>query len=388
MTRSLIAQGSTPSRLRVGRVFLACMWAVVAVACGIPCRAQNTPCADAPQYRCDVRESQFVCDTPPPTFPSCHAATIAVLPCGDRVTAFFGGQHEGASDVCIWLSRRGRHDSVWTEPQAVARGLVGDSVQHPCWNPVLYRIPGRKGELLLFYKTGIYIKDWVGHLMRSGDGGRTWGSAEELGRHSDETGNFPFLGAIKNKPVATGRRIVAPSSDESVRWQIHFEVSDDGGHSWRYIHVPSADTIVSIQPTILTHRDGTLQALCRTKNGYLSTTYSHDGGLTWEPERLTAIPNNNSGIDCATLFGGRLFAMVYNPVGKDRTMEFGARTPLTLALSHDGLHWHDALTLDEGPGEFSYPSIVADGSELHIVYTWNREKIKYVSVRLTKNSNR
>ena len=75
-----------------------------------------------------------------------------------------------------------------------------------------------------------------------------------------------------------------------------------------------------------------------------------------------------------------LFAMVYNPAGKERGKEFGPRTPLVLAFSRDGLHWHDALTLEEGEGEFSYPSIIeADGS-LHIVYTWNRQKIKYVQV--------
>ena len=229
--------------------------------------------------------------------------------------------------------------------------------------------------------TGIYIKDWIGHLMRSHDGGRSWGEPEKLGRYQDGSAGFAYLGAVKNKPVMAGRRLIAPSSDESVRWQIHFEVSEDGGKHWTYVRVPSADTIVSIQPAILKHRDGTLQALCRTKNGYLSTTYSHDGGLSWEPELLTDIPNNNSGIDCETLSNG-LFAMVYNPAGKERGKEFGPRTPLVLAFSADGLHWHDALTLEEGDGEFSYPSIVESNGALHIVYTWNRKKIKYVRVEL------
>ena len=326
---------------------------------------------------CRVTCRQFLYDTA--SFPSCHAATIAAVPDGGLVAAFFGGSWEGCSDVCIWLCRKGRGDTAWSVPVAVATGAVGDSVQHPCWNPVLYQVPGRKGELLLFYKTGIYIKDWVGHLMRSRDGGRSWCEPETLGRHTGGKGTFAYLGAVKNKPVNAGRRIVAPSSDESVRWQIHFEVSDDRGNSWRYIEVPSPDTIVSIQPAILKHRDGTLQALCRTKNGYLSTTYSHDGGLSWEPEMLTDIPNNNSGIDCTTLKNG-LFAMVYNPAGKEPGAEFGPRTPLVLAFSRDGLHWHDALTLEEGAGEFSYPSIIESDGALHIVYTWNRKKIKYVQV--------
>ena len=197
----------------------------------------------------------------------------------------------------------------------------------------------------------------------------------------DDSIDYPYLGAINDKPISVGHRIIAPSSDESLRWQIHFELSDDGGHSWHYVSVPSSDTFVSIQPTNLQHHDGTLQALCRSKNGYLSTTYSRNGGLTWESEQLTDIPNNNSGIDCVTLDDGR-FAMVYNPAGKERGKEFGPRTPLTLALSDDGLHWTDVHTLEEGTGEFSYPAIIVRGDTLHIVYTWNRRKIRYVQVQL------
>ena len=323
-------------------------------------------------------DSQFLYDTA--SFPSCHAATIEALPNGDLVAAFFGGSWEGANDVCIWLCRKGKDDTAWSAPTVVASGDVGDTVQHPCWNPVLYQVPGDDGELLLFYKTGIYIRDWVGHLIRSCDGGHTWSQPETLGRHHTDSIDYPYLGAIKNKPISVGGRIIAPSSDESVRWQIHFELSDDGGTTWHYVSVPSSDTLISIQPAIITHADGTLQALCRTKNGYLSTTYSHDGGLSWTPEQLTNIPNNNSGIDCVTIADGR-FAMVYNPAGKERGKEFGPRTPLTLALSNDGLLWTEVLTLEEGPGEFSYPAVIADGDVLHIVYTWNRRKIKYVKVQ-------
>ena len=344
------------------------------------CRGKASGVVPPPEkVSCRVACSEFLYDTA--SFPSCHAATVAVTPGGDRVVAFFGGSWEGCSDVCIWMCRKGKGDTKWSAPVAVATGAAGDTVQHPCWNPVLYQVPGRKGELFLFYKTGIYIRDWVGHLMRSPDGGKTWGAPEQLGRYHDDLDDFAFLGAIKNKPVCVDGRIIAPSSDESVRWQIHFEISEDRGRHWHYIRVPSADTILSIQPAVLVHRDGTLQALCRTKNGYLSTTYSRDGGLSWEPEQLTDIPNNNSGIDCATLSNG-LFAMVYNPAGKERGQEFGPRTPLTLAFSRDGLHWHDALTLEAGEGEFSYPSIVEADGLLHIVYTWNRKKIKYVQVEM------
>jgi alpha-L-rhamnosidase len=60
----------------------------------------------------------------------------------------------------------------------------------------------------------------------------------------------------------------------------------------------------------------------------------------------------------------------------------GARTPLNVALSTDGINWAAALVLEHSPvSQYSYPSVIQsrDGM-VHIVYTWRREKIKYVKV--------
>jgi predicted neuraminidase len=57
------------------------------------------------------------------------------------------------------------------------------------------------------------------------------------------------------------------------------------------------------------------------------------------------------------------------------------RTPLSLAVSLDGETWRDSLVLEDGPGEYSYPAVIqaVDGT-LHITYTWNRQRIRHVSV--------
>lgn len=319
-------------------------------------------------------------------FPSCHAATIAETKDGDLVTAFFGGSWEGCKDVCIWSCRKDKGSKEWTAPIVIAKGDVGDTIQHPSWNPVLFQVPIRHGALMLWYKTGIYIKDWVAHQTISFDGGYTWGPALPLSYGSPDDHEYWRLGPIKNKPIYHNGRIIAPSSWENGNiWHTQFEYCDfDGRHgfNWKISHPETPDSIRSIQPTILVHKDGTLQALCRTKEGFLSTTYSHDNGKSWTPETLTDIPHNNSGIDAVTLKDGR-FAMVYNPVGLNPGSEFGNRYPLVLAFSTDGLHWQTVLTLEEGPGEFSYPSIIqGKKDDLHIVYTYNRKRIKYVRVKL------
>ena len=87
------------------------------------------------------------------------------------------------------------------------------------------------------------------------------------------------------------------------------------------------------------------------------------------------MPSNNSGIDLARLADGRL-ALVCNPV------ETRARTPLCLLLSHDnGQSWPERIDLETGPGEYSYPAIIAvSNGGLAVTYTWRRERIAWIKL--------
>ena len=137
-------------------------------------------------------------------------------------------------------------------------------------------------------------------------------------------------------------------------------------------------TIQVIQPTILTHKDGKLQALCRTQNnGSDATTWREDNGESWSPVTFIDLPNNNSGIDGITLKDGR-HLLVYNHYRyiKGKRKE---RTPINVAISDDGMHWKAAVVLEDSPiNQYSYPSVIQgkDG-KVHIVYTWRRQRIKY-----------
>lgn len=328
-------------------------------------------CVSAMAQQAQVLDSGLVFRHAP--FASCHASTICQTSQGDLLTAFFGGSWEGCKDVCIWLCRKEPAAKSWTAPECVATGMIDDSTQHPCWNPVLYNMGAKTDEVLLFYKTGVYIPEWVGHLMRSTDGGHTWGSPQTLAKG--------MLGAIKNKPLRLGCRLIAPSSTEPA-WQPHFEISTNNGRRWHKVQVPRDTSIIAIQPAILQLPGDTLMALMRTKNGFLARTLSTNLGRTWSAMELTDIPNNNSGIDAMTLRNG-LHVMVYTPLGLTPGSEFGPRTPLVLAVSDDGRKWRQVLTLESQAGEYSYPSIIegADGT-LHIVYTFQRKQIKYVHVFL------
>jgi predicted neuraminidase len=210
-------------------------------------------------------------------------------------------------------------------------------------------------------------------VRTSRDNGLTWSDARRL--------PDGILGPIKNKIVrlADGT-LVAPSSTESPErpsvWRIHFERSIDGGRTWTVVRpavATDANAIDAIQPSILSHPSGRLQAVGRTRSGRIFETWSDDGARTWSALKLTALPNPNSGIDAVTLRDGR-HVIVYNHTAT-------GRSPLNVAVSRDGSRWDAALVLEHEPGEYSYPAVVqtADGL-VHVTYTWRRQRVKHVVI--------
>jgi len=328
--------------------------------------------AQAVENACIVRK-EFIFTSAP--FASCHASTIAESVSG-LVAAWFGGSDEGNADVGIWLSRQ--EHGRWTSPLEVAQGIQPGKRRYPCWNPVLFQ-PRRAAKednaaktesppLLLFYKVGPNPRNWWGMLITSGDGGKSWSRPRQL--------PSGILGPIKNKPVQLGGGdLLCPTSIEtpeiSSRWRVYFERTSDLGATWtKTDYLNDGTTLRAIQPSILTLGGQRLFSLGRTTQGKIFRIDSNDGGKTWGKMELTSLPNPNSGIDAVTLADKR-HLLVYNPTTH-------ARSPLSVAVSSDGLAWKPVAVLEDEPGEFSYPAIIQAGDGLvHITYTWQRKKIRH-----------
>ena len=303
---------------------------------------------------------QFVYHSAP--FPECHASTLVETPAG-LVAAWFGGTREKHPDVGIWVSRLER--GVWSAPVEVADGVQTSGERHPCWNPVLFQ--PRTGPLQLYYKVGPSPSTWWGMVRTSSDAGRTWSDARRLPEG--------ILGPIKNKPVQLGDgTILSPTSTEDDGWRVHFERSVDGGATWsRTGPLNDGREIGAIQPSVLLHPGGRLQALGRSRQGRVFEIGSEDAGRTWGRMTLMALPNPNSGTDAVTLADGR-HLLVYNHTPR-------GRSPLNVAISVDGREWQAAAVLEDQPGEYSYPAVIqsADG-HVHITYTHRRQRIRHVEL--------
>lgn len=327
---------------------------------------------------------EFIYETAP--FPSAHASTIVELPDGNLMAAWFGGTAEGDPDVAIWGSHR--VGGTWSKPVELAR-----EAGTPTWNPVLFYTKDKK--LWLYYKFGTHPTMWTGARKWSGDNGKTWSAAEVL--------PAGLYGPIRAKPlVMNDGTIVSGTSVESYRnWAVWIERSEDNGATWQKFgpitiplnlygegvkslipkEVPGSNdwgfTFGIIQPSVVSLGGKKLRLYARStaKMGKVCVADSNDGGKTWTQARPIDVPNPNSGLDAVQLKDGRV-VMIYNNTNS-------GRTPLNLAISRDGENFKMFATLENEPGEFSYPNVIqAKNGDLQIVYTWNRKKMKYINYKL------
>lgn len=328
----------------------------------------------------NIVRQEFIFAPETPAFRSVHASTIAAHG-GILAAAWFGGSGEGKNDVRIWTSLRAANG--WSEPVPAS---PDDGEPH--WNPVLYS----DGEsLTLWYKTGSSPRTWRTMVTRSADG-KAWSQPAELVPGD----SFP-RGPVKNKPIRLSNGVLlAPDSVEDMekRWQIYADILPAGGE-WtlsepitfytggRLIRsreelAPDSDGLIQPSAWEDPYRPGRVYMLARSAFGYVYRTVSDDFGRTWSPAAPTAVPNNNSGLDCVLTSAGEV-VLCCNPVGDN----WGRRTPLSLLCSRDnGESWEKLCDLERDDGEFSYPAIIACGDRLHITYTYNRKTIAYTEAEI------
>ncbi|MEB2784454.1 sialidase family protein [Algoriphagus persicinus] len=335
------------------------MFQVITIFLALTLSFLNTP-FEKPKVK--ILKSEFIYETAP--FPSCHASTLVETDRG-ILASWFGGTYERHPDVSIYTSIL--ENGTWSSPEMVADGVENKVFRNPTWNPVLYQNPD--GQLVLFYKEGPNPREWWGLYKTSEDGGKTWSKAIQIPPG--------MLGPVKNKSVslADGTLLHPSSFETNGVWSMHVETTTSDIQNWQKIEIDNG-SFHAIQPTVLFYPNGKLQMLARTQEGVIGTTWSSDGGKSWTTVESTGLVHNNSGIDAVTLESG-IQLLLCNPIKK-------GRNKLSLMMSMDGVNWEELHVLEDQPeGEFSYPAIIQakDGS-VHMTYTYNREKIKYVSLSL------
>lgn len=190
-------------------------------------------------------------------------------------------------------------------------------------------------------------------------------------------------------PTINNTGLIFPcyNSSPDIDYSFILRSSDSSASQWTRFDIPHTDDL--IQPTIIRLNNSTkLRSFFRDEDAlFIYYADSDDDGSTWTKPQPTRLPNNNAGIQAYTLKSG-VIIMAFN----NHADTHQPRSPLTVALSYDnGMTWpykRDVQVHDDDDaskvGEYSYPSLIqtswsgSDDNDIHLVYTYDRETIKYV----------
>jgi predicted neuraminidase len=294
-----------------------------------------------------------------------HPASITELDNGDLYLAYHGGDGEYAEGTGVFGSRKSMDQPTWSAPQVIASNPV-----QSLGNPVVWQAPD--GIVWLFYVTRF---------------GATWSTsriAAKISRDGAKTWSDSFLVTLREGTMVRGQPIVLRNGDYLL--PIYHETGHDTERtgadttsrflrkttdSWEW---KESGTIHSergnLQPAVAQISDNDLIAYCRragdylpTRDGWLVRAESHDGGFTWTRGVNSPFPNPNAAVEFKELRNGHL-VLVYND-------SMNERTPLTAAISTDaGRNFHHRRNIVEGPGDFSYPTLIQTrDNKIHVTFT-------------------
>ncbi len=311
-----------------------------------------------------------------------HSSSICQLADGRFATVWYAGSREGAKDVSIWFSRSAHPTKPsntnpdWEPPQAlVDRKSASAELSRyvkKVGNPIIFS--DHRDRTWLIY-VSIAVGGWSGSSLNvkcSLDGGETWSESERL--ILSPLANLSEL--VRATPVLMkSGRIVIPIYHELI-----VKFPELLWLDWKQDKVVWGKTRMTggaslLQSTIVPlgerravsyHRDHQ-----RRGTPWQETL---DAGETWSPPAMTGLPNSDSSVAGLRLsYGSVLLALNDNSQN---------RQDLTLVISKDGTtDWQRIVVLENQTGmEFCYPSMIRgrDGF-IHLVYTWKRERIRYVA---------
>ena len=313
---------------------------------------------------------------------SVHAASLIALKDGAIRAFWFAGSREGAPDVVINSAVYDPQSANWSAPTVVIDRLGAQSGLSryiaKLGNPVPSRMAD--GRMQLFFVT-VSIGGWAGSsisTMISDDEGLTWGRPQRL-----ISSPFFNLSTLVKSPAlqfADGR-LGLPAYHEWI------------GRFGEFLRIEATQVIdkrrmssgrSAIQPVVFVNDPQTATALFRqTRSSGLAkqipVSQTLDAGQTWHGSEDLTIANPNSAVAGLTLENGiRLLAL--------NNIEAGRYRLVLLMKPAQSDQWQVVRVLEDEESlpneqrkEFSYPYLIsANGADAHLVYTWDRKKIRHV----------
>ncbi len=304
--------------------------------------------------------------------PSAHASTLAVLPNGELLVVWWAGARESAPDVAIYAATW--HDGRWSPARRVlTREQLGEQLGfgvRRLGNPAVW-VAG-DGRIHLY-------------VVATGLGG--WAASRIVQMVSnDQAAQFSVVRVLPLSPLLNTSVLVRTPPIELTHggWLLpaYFEL----GNKYPLVVAFSADgtpawtrrigrSTTSLQPTLVPVSATELHALMRDNGAQrrVQQAISVDMGRTWRDLPAAELINHDNSMVALRLTDGG-YVLVHNDTLAPPATP---RQWLRLSTSSDAMHWTAAPDVRRGaPGEeFSYPSAVQIGRQLHLTYTAQRAAI-------------
>jgi predicted neuraminidase len=308
-----------------------------------------------------------------------HVGSICELPDGRLVATWYGGTREGAKDVAIFLATKTPGQLArWSKPKKVVDRISASRELYryikKVGNPVIFA--GSGDRLWLVYVT-ISAGGWSGsslNVKMSTDAGATWSNSRRL----TLSPFFNISELVRNKPL--------PLSSGGFALPIYHEClgyfpeilwigpgKEDGSVAFRKSRMAGGQSF--IQPSVVAYGPSLATSFyrCQSDEKAVGMAATKDAGVTWAEPQTLNLPNPNSAVDGILLSDYSILLALNDSVQN--------RENLRLAVSNDGgSNWVRIATLESTQGKkYSYPYMIRSRDGLiHLVYTWNRKRIKHV----------
>jgi Neuraminidase (sialidase) len=229
----------------------------------------------------------------------------------------------------------------------------------------------RNGKLALFYLIKNNWHDCRPWMRLSEDEGETWSPP----RLVVEAPGYFVLNNDRVVQLNSGRLVVpvafhrtrksdpADKGNFDRRALALWYLSDDEGRTWReaadWWGVPLPSRSGLQEPGVVELAEGRLLSWARTDLGAQFGCTSTNGGVAWSPPVATTLQTPLSPASLKRLPGSDTLLAVFNDHSGRFPFPPGRRTPLVVALSHDGgQSWPVCKVIEDDPaGSFCYTAI-------------------------------
>ncbi len=314
--------------------------------------------------------------------PSAHAASLITLKDGAVRAFWFAGSREGAPDVVINTAVFDPQAGRWSAPMVVMDRVSAEKGLSryiaKLGNPVPARMAD--GRIQLFFVT-VSIGGWAGSSIStviSDDEGLTWGQPQRL--ISSPLINLSTL--VKSPAIAfADGRLGLPAYHEWI------------GRFGEFLRIEANQVIdkrrmssgrSAIQPVVFVDGLQDASAFFRqtrssTQPKQIPVSETKNAGQSWSAAKDLEIPNPNSALAALTLANGTRLMVLNN-------IEAGRYRLVMVMRELSSSEWRVIQVLEDDESlpndqrrEFSYPYLVStSGEDAHLVYTWDRKKIRHV----------